>query len=402
LGNFYLASNLPSIALQEYKTIIANYPDHPLARKSLLNEGKSYEMLDDMENARRGYSKYVKNYPHSNEVDDTYLKIGDIWRKQKNYAKAIEIYKYIIGEYHGRDTAALANIRLGNTYVDSGDFSTALQIFLSMKKEFLNGGHKSKLAGSTLADRAVGNQSNQQSTESESRESDSTFVTESLVLPDKLRSELEFQIGNCYYLLGKYDEAIRALKKFCFYEENSEVLDDAHYKLADCFFQTEDYLTAFQLYKNAFTEFPNSSLLTHGFLYCGKSLRKMKMLDNAIEILKQGLNRHKGGVYTDSIKFEIGLCYLDDENYKRALDTFEEVAEGKRDKNMVINANIYAGMSLARDKQQEKAIEHYQKALKGDSSEKRTDWVSKLIGDSYTELGLLDEAVKAYQQDYDL
>jgi tetratricopeptide (TPR) repeat protein len=97
--------------------------------------------------------------------------------------------------------------------------------------------------------------------------------------------------------------------------------------------------------------------------------------------------------------FEIGLCYLDDENYKRALETFEEITEGKRDKDMVIKANIYAGISLARDKQQEKAIEHYQKAIKGDTSEMRIDWVSKLVGDSYVELGLLTEAVKAYQQD---
>ncbi|MCP4252201.1 MAG: hypothetical protein GY775_02125, partial [Candidatus Scalindua sp.] len=52
-----------------------------------------------------------------------------------------------------------------------------------------------------------------------------------------------------------------------------------------------------------------------------------------------------------------------------------------------------------RDKQQEKAIEHYQEALKGDSLEKRTVWVSKLIGDSYAELGSLAEAVEAYQQD---
>ncbi len=399
LGNFYLASNLPSIALQEYKTIIANYPDHTLARKSLLNEGKSYEMLDDVENARRGYLKYVESYPHSNEVDDAYLKIGDLWRKQENYEKAIEIYKYIMEEYHDRDTAAHANMRLGNAYVGSGDFSTALQIFLRMKNKFLNGSHKSTIAGGALVGNTVDNQSNQNSPESESSEGDSTFVTENLVLPDKLRCELEYQIGNCYYLLGKYNEAIRVLKNFGFYEENSEMLDNAYYKLADCFFKTEDYLTAFQLYKNALTEFPSSSLSSHGFLYSGKSLRKMKMLDNAIETLKQGLNKHKGGIYADSIKFEIGLCYLDDENYKRALDTFEEIAEGKRDKNIVINANIYAGISLARDKQQEKAIEHYQKALKGDSSEKRTDWVSKLVGDSYAELGLLAEAVKAYQQD---
>ncbi len=399
LGNFYLASNLPSIALQEFKTIIANYPDHPLTRDSMLNEGKSYEMLDDVENAKRSYLRYIGNYPHSNEVDDAYLKVGDLWRMQENYEKAIGIYKFIMEEYHDRDTAALANMRLGNAYIGVDDFSTALQLFLSMKKKFMNGSHKSELTESISVDNTKESQSNQYNPDSENQEIGSTLASERLILPDKVRCELEYQIGNCYYLLGKYDDAIKALRTFGLYEENSEMLDDAYYKLADCFFKTEDYLTAFQLYKNALATFPDSSLSSHGFLYSGKSLRKMKILDNAIESLKQGLNRHKDGIYADSIKFEIGMCYLDDENYKRAFDVFEEIAEGKRDKDMVINANIYAGISLARDKQQEKAIEHYQEALKEDYLEKRTVWVSKLIGDSYAELGSLDEAVKAYQQD---
>ncbi len=398
LGNFYLASNLPSIALQEFKTIIANYPEHPLARESMLNEGKSYEMLDDIENAKIGYLRYVENYPHSNEVDDAYLKLGDLWRKQENYEKAIEIYKYIMEEYHDRETAAFANMRLGNAIAGTGDFTTALQIFLSMKKKFLNGSRNSKVAESTPVGNTAENQPTENNPNLENSDDDSTLMSESLVLPEKVRCELEYQIGNCYYLLGKYDEAIKVLRNFGLYEENNEMLDDAYYKLADCFFKTEDYLTAFQLYKNALMEFPDSTLSSHGYLYSGKSLRKMKMLDNAIEDLKQGLSRYKGGIYADSLKFEIGLCYLDDENYKRALDVFEEIVEGKRDKDMVINANIYAGISLARDKQQEKAIEHYRKALKDDSLEKRTVWVSKLVGDSYVELGSLDEAVKAYQQ----
>ena len=391
LGNFYLASNLPSIALQEFKTVIANYPDHPFARDSMLNEGKSYEMLDDIENAKRVYFKYVERYPQSNDVDDAYLKIADLLRKQGDYKKAIETYSYIMEVYHDRETVKFANMRLGNAFIDSGEYAEALEIFLSMKSKFIDVSRKSKRTKSAAISNTVEYQADQGQQESD--------VSGLLVLPDRLRCELEYQIGNCYYLLGKYDKAIRILKNFVSYEENNYMLDTASYKLADCFFKTENYLTAFQLYKNALTEFPNSTLSTHGFLYSGKSLREMKMLDNAIEILKQGLGRHQDGIYADSMTFEIGLCYLDDENYKRALETFEEITEGKRDKDMVIKANIYAGISLARDKQQEKAIEHYQKAIKGDTSEMRIDWVSKLVGDSYVELGLLTEAVKAYQQD---
>ena len=78
---------------------------------------------------------------------------------------------------------------------------------------------------------------------------------------------------------------------------------------------------------------------------------------------------------------------------------FKEIAERKKNKELAVKANIYAGICLARDKQHEKAIRIYQEALDGEMTEKQRDWVSGLIGDSYSGLGLLTEAVKAYQQD---
>lgn len=379
LGNFYLASGFPSIALQEHMEVIANYPDHPLARRSLFNAGKSYEMLDDIENAKKLYLKYVQKYPQATDVDDTYLIIGDLWRRQGNYEKAAEVYHYIIKEYHDRDTVMFAHMRLGYVYIDSKDYASALKTFLNMKKVFQSGRREFGSPGNNV------------------------LMANGLILPDELRYALGYQIGNCYYLLREYDKAIWELSKFVFHEQDNDMLDDAYYKLADCFFKKEDYLTAFQLYKSALSELPDSSLSPHGFLYSGKSLRRIKMLDSAIEILNQGLSRHQDGIYAENMKFEIGLCYLDDENYKRALDTFEKIVKRKRNKDLTVKADIYAGVCLERDKQFEKAIERYQEALafggEGDLTEKQKNWVFRLIGDSYSELGLLSKAIKAYQQD---
>ena len=376
LGNFYLASNFPSIALQEYKTVTANYSDHPLAKESKFNEGRCYEMLDDLEKARVSFSDYVQRYPNESNVADTYLIIGDLWRKQGNYEKAIKNYSYVIKEYHKSDTVMFAHMRLGKAYLDAGDYSLALQTFLGMKEKFQSG-----------------------SGIEAHRSDDSILVSDLLILPDELYYELEYQIGNCYCLLGEYNEAIRILNNLVVYEKINDVQDKAYYKLADCFFKTGDFLTAFQLYKGALAEYPGSSLSPYGFLYSGKSLRLAKMLDNAVEILNQGLSKHYDSIYAENIKFEIGLCYLDDENYKRAFDVFKEIAERKKNKELAVKANIYAGICLARDKQHEKAIRIYQEALDGEMTEKQRDWVSGLIGDSYSGLGLLTEAVKAYQQD---
>ena len=376
LGNFYLASDFPSIALQEYRTIAANYSDHPLAKKSKFNEGKCYVELDDLEKARASYLGYVQRYPNESNVDDTYLIVGDLWRKQGNHEKAIENYNFVIKEYHDRDAVIFAHMRLGEVYLDAGDYSLALQTFLGMKEKFQS-------------------ESDMQAYQS----GDTILASDRLILPDEVRYELEYQIGNCYYLLGKYNDAISTLNNFVFYEKSNDVLEKAYYKLADCFFKTEDYLTAFQLYKGALAEHPDSSLSLQGLLYSGRSLRLMKMLDSAVEILNQGLSRYPNSIYAESIKFEIGLCHLDDENNKRAFDVFKRIAERKKDKALAVKANIFAGVCLARDKQFEKAIENYREVLGGEVTEEQMNWVSGLIGDSYSELGLLTEAVKAYRQD---
>ncbi len=396
LGNFYLALNLPTIALQEYKTIITDYPDHSLAKESMFNVGKCFELLDDLENAKESYLNYVKSYPQTSNVDDTYLIIGDLLEKQKNHVMAIEIYNYIISEYRDRDTAMFAFMRLGNTYINAGNYSSALQTFLNMKKEYSTKDHQSKPSENISLEHKS---ENIPSTFQSDRVENTTPGHDRLILPDKLHYELEYQIGYCYYLLDQYSKAIKTLSDVVFYEKSSDILDKFYYKLADCFFESGDFLTAFQLYKSALAEYPNSNFSAHGILYSGKSLRQMKMLDNAVEILNYGLSQHHNGLYAEKIKFEIGLCYLDDENNKRAFDIFQEITKSNKYNDLIIESYIYMGICLKQDKQFEKAIKYFKETFNEEMTEKQRNWVSRLAGDCFIELGLLENAVKAYQQD---
>ncbi len=400
LGNFYLALDLPTIALQEYKTVVINYPDHPLAKESMFKEGKCFEMLDDLDNARECYLDYVQRNPQASNVDDTYLIIGDLWGKQKNYDMAIEIYNYVIAEYHDSGTAMHAQMRLGNTYLDAGDYSSALQVFLNMKKEYLTKDHQSKPSEHIAENISLEHQLEKgSSTFQKERVGNNSLEPSRLTLPDKLHYELEYQIGNCYSLLGQYRDAIKTLSDFVFYEKSGDMLDKSYYKLADCFFESEDFLTAFQLYKSALAGYPNSKFSAHGLLYSGKSLRQMKMLDNAVEVLNQGLSQYHDSIYAERMKFEIGLCHLDDENSKRAFDIFEGIIWRKKNKELVVKSYIYMGVCLMQDKQFEKAIESLKEAFNGEMTEKQRNWVFELTGNCYSELGLLEKAVKAYQQD---
>ena len=353
LANFHFASGFPTVALQEYRIVVEKYPDLPMARTSIFYIGKCHEMLGDIGNAIQSYLSYVEKYPQDSNAVDAYFSMGKLWRKQKDYQNAIGIYRYVIGEYPDENVVRLAQMQLGYTHLELKDYTSALNTFLDMKKKHL---------------------------------------------PDEFLCEIEYQIGNCYYLMDKYAEAIKILSDFVQYEQECDMRDDAYYKLADCFFKREDYLTAFQLYRNALTEFPDSNLSPYGYLYSGKSLRMMKMSESAKNTLRKGLGSHPDSVYTESMKYEIGLCYLEDESFGRAFEVFEGIdTKNKNIDKVAYQANIYAGICLHRERQHEKAIIFYIKALDEDVTVQERNRIFKLIGDCYTDLGDLTKAIKAYQ-----
>ncbi|MDR4505500.1 MAG: tetratricopeptide repeat protein [Candidatus Scalindua sp.] len=355
LGDFYLAAGLPTIALQEFQIILEKYKGYPKGNISMYNIAKCYELLGDTENALKSYLMYAKKYPRDANVGDAYLKAGDLWRKQNEYQKAIEIFKYIISEFQGKDIARVAELRLGYTYIDNEDYVSALKLFTEMKeRELFRDFH----------------------------------------------NEIEYQMGNCCYLMGEYSKAIDILNKFIMYNEGNELLVDAYYKLADCFFKLEEYLAAFQLYKGALSEFNESSLAPYGYLHCGISLRKLKMFENAAKILREGFRLYPDNVYTGSMKFEMALCYYEDGNFKRAFDVFESITQDTSNSSFAVEANMYAGICLSGEKQYQRALEFYQKALDAAPAMEEREWIFSLIGDCYTELGELANAVKAYQQEF--
>ena len=354
LGNFYFSSGFPTIALQEFSVIVQNYPQDPLAKTSLFFIGKCFELLDNIEKARLTYQSYVNKYPLNSNVVNTYLTIGDLWRKQKKYKEAIETYKKIVKEFSKDNIAKSALMRLGHTYIESKDYDSALKTFSKMKK---------------------------------------------IHLGEEFRYEIEYQIGNCYYLMFKYTDAIDVLSQFVLYEKENDMIDDAYYKLADCFYKLEDYLMAYHLYKDALEKFPDSDLSTYGFLYKGKTLRLMSMLESAKNTFRDGLGRYPDSTHSESMKFEIGLCYFEDGVFNRAFEVFKEIDTEKESLDMAVHqAKIYAGICLSRERHHKEALEYYIRALgEKDITRQERKWIFKLMGDSYTELGELALATKVYQ-----
>ncbi len=353
LGNYYYDLGFNFLALQEYKIVLGKYKEPQLLKEALFKAGRCYDRLKDHENARRVFFQFMYRYPKDPLVDDALLSIGDSLVEQGLYLKAIDVYERVIREYPKEDTASASRLNLARTYVKMGNYRSALQSFLQARDKYTDG---------------------------------------------KTRSEIEYQIGNCLYLLSEYQDAGSVLGNLLVSEPGGEgaIMENASFLLGDCFYKQDNYLSAFQVFRQATGSYPKSNKVPYGVYFMGKSLSAMNMSDSAIQTFRDGIQAYPDSDYVDKMALDIGNCYFDRGDYNLAYHAFDSFVKQHADSELVVDGMIGKADALYHDRKYEEAIKSYLALLKTNEEEKIRQYAFKRIGDCYKFMGKLESAVKAY------
>lgn len=354
LGNYYFDLGFNFLALQEYQIIVGKYRGSPQAKESLFKIGRCYDKLKDSESARRAYFQFLCSYPKDPLVADAFLSIGDSLMDQGLYNKAIDIYEKVIREFANDDSGAAleAQFNIANTYMKMGDFRNAIQVFLKARWKYCS---------------------------------------------DQMRSEIEYQIGNCLYLLNEYQDAANVLGNYLMNEQEGEFGENASFLLGDCFFKLDNYLGAFQIFRKAIDRYPKSNKVPGGICCMGKSLRGMNMLESAIKVLREGIQAFPADDTAGKMAFEVGMCYFDKGDYWLAYNAFDSFVKQYPQDELVVEAMIMMSDALLNDKKYIEAIDSYSELLKTSTSEDMRRYAFNRIGECYKYMGKLQQATKAYQ-----
>lgn len=361
LGNYYFNMGSYLLAIQEFQTIVDKYPNDELVRHALINIAKCYEKLSDFENARHVYFRFIDIYRSDELIDDVYLSIGDTWYIQGEYSKAISIYKKILADFakNNPETSGLAQLQLGRSYQRRGDYKDALDTFLTMRKK-----SGTRFAGA-----------------------------------EKYHAEVEYQIGNCLYQIGNYEEASTVLGNLLVTEPTNPVVDDVFCRFADCSYMQGDYFGAIQAYKGVLASFPNSKLAPRAHYYMGRCFQRLQLYNAAVRVFLEGLQKYPTSPYRKAMEFDLGLVFLEKEDFRHAYETFTQFAANGADKSLLVEANFYAAECLFNEKKYSEALSTYNTILTIDPAICGTsrECIYKRIGDCYKELGQLDKSILAYQ-----
>lgn len=353
LGNYYYDLGFNFLALQEYKIVLGKYKEPQLSKEALFKIGRCYDSLKDHENARRVYFQFMYSYPKDPLVDDALLSIGDSFAVQGLYHKAIDVYERVIREYPKEDTACSAQFNMAKTHVKMGNYRGALQSFLQAREKYDSG---------------------------------------------QMRSEIEYQIGNCLYLLNEYQDAGSVFGNLLVSEPGGEgeLMENASFLLGDCFYKQDNYLAAFQVFRRAIDTYSKNSKVPYGMYFMGKSLSAMNMTDLAIQTFRDGMQAYPDNDYASKMALDIGNCYFDRGDYNLAYRTFGNFVKQYPNSELVVEGMIGAAEALYHDKKYEEAINSYLELLKTNNEEKIRRYAFKRIGDCYKSVGKLEQALKAY------
>lgn len=354
LGNYYHDLGFNFLALQEYKIVLGKYKELQLVKEALFKTGRCYDSLKDHENARRVYFQFIYSYPKDPLADDALLSIGDSFAEQGLYNKAIDVYERVISEYPEEDTACRAQFNLAKTHVKMGNYRSALQSFLHAREKCDTG---------------------------------------------QMRFEIEYQIGNCLYLLNEYQDAGSVLGNLLVSElggGEGALIENASFLLGDCFYKQDNYLAAFQIFRRAVDTYSKSSKVPYGMYFMGKSLSAMNMTDSAIQTFRDGIQAYPDNDYAGKMALDIGNCYFDRGDYNLAYHAFDNFVKQYPASELMAEGMIGMSDALYHDKKYEEAIKSYLELLKTNDEEKIRQYAFKRIGDCYKFMGKLEQSIKAY------
>ncbi len=357
LGNYYYELGFNFLALQEYQIIVGKYRGSLQAKESLFKIGRCYDNLKDPESARRAYFQFMCNYPKDPLVSDALLSIGNSLVEQGLYNKAIDIYEKAIREFADEDKVTTrARFNLAKTYVKMGDYRNAIQLFLKAREKCYS---------------------------------------------EQMRSEIEYQIGNCLYLLNEYQDAGNVLGNYLVNEQGGEFVENAGYLLGDCFYKQNNYLGAFQVFKKIIESYPQSNKVPKGIYCMGISQKAMNMQESAIKIFRNGIQAYPGDDYASKMALEIGWCYFDRGEYLLAYNAFESFVRQYPQNELIVEGMIGMADALLNDKKYAEAINSYIELLKSSNEKKIRRYAFNRIGECYRHMGKLKQAIKAYQMGLD-
>jgi len=285
-----------------------------------------------LDEAYKGYSRFIEKYPKGNDTLAARLGIGLVYYKKNNYAKAREYLVGLIKKYSGTKIADDAQFWLGMLHFKNKNYKKAIISFTALASNY----SKSDFAPEGLL--RLGDSYYNLKKYPFARESYRKIIRK---YPDAKQCEFAlYNIGRSYDTEGAVQDAITIYTQYADRYPFSTLSAEVVYKIANHYYKNKQIEKAKNYYKQLFTDFSDSELAEEAHFIYAKIVYESGDNMEALNLFNECAQAYgsSGKCYFYSL-FYAGNCFMNMGDYKNAVKIFEETL-----RNEEINPEVAASM----------------------------------------------------------
>jgi len=340
-------------ARAKYHQLLSKYPSGEKSEEcqygigwtyfSEANEALNKQTQNELyRNAVAAWQKTISDYPSGSLRDKTQYHVGIGYLNLKDYDKAIEVFNLIPPNSDWHDNALY---RIAWTLYKKEDYKKAIDAFNNLRQQ-----HPT-----------------------------------TLLLPNTI-----FGLGNCYFKLGKYAEAIKKYQEVVQSSPNAKmpieepgeekIVDlraESQYRIAESYYNLQMYQEAIENYRQLITLYPKNEWADDAQYGIALAYQQMGDSKRALEAHTEILKRYPESDLAPDVQLNLGNFYYESENYSRAIAEYQKVIDQYSNTNTeaamsaVWRAQYYIGLSYHKLKSYQQAITAF------DRVDKRSEFASR-------------------------
>jgi len=359
----------------------------------LFSQGIYYFKVGDYIQALETVNIFIRDYPKSNFLIDTYLNKADLLYEMGRLNDSISVYKYVLDNF--KDSQYMENVNkahygLAWCYLKNGKFKKAIDEF------------KSTLEYASNPVVRVSSQIQIADAYQETGKYREALGIYNSILKDQPNTVyadyVQFQIGMCFLKKKDLERAFLTLKNLKSNFPSSKLIPQVQYYLAVGYFSRKDYVEAKSLLDDFADKFPRDDLISKvNYLY-GKCLFNEKDYDQALLVFRKIAGKFKDEEIAELAYIDMGNVYLSLSSFNKAKKVWKGFLTRYPHSQYAASVALYLGGVCEKEENYFEAEEYYKKVVSDykDSSSAQEAVLS--LGHLYWSRGNLEKAQSYFER----
>lgn len=198
--------------VDDLNSILTKYPKSAFTDDALYEIGRTYERLENLDQAIASYDKLIETIPGSSYSRKSLLQLGLIYFNRSNYDESLACYKKVVEKYPNTDESKSALVGIKNNYVEMNNVDGYFAYTRTLGNESLISVNAQDSLFYMTAEK------NYMSGESNAKAQFQEYLKR---FPDgSFKTNATFYLGESLYASGKYSESL------AYYEEVAKKNDN--------------------------------------------------------------------------------------------------------------------------------------------------------------------------------